>query len=315
MSILAAQGPAPVSLADTAADTAGRRDALPMAAPAIALTLFGQSIVGKTRTKNEDSFVISNLTNSSPIYSTATPVSLPVHNRGILLAVSDGMGGAHAGEVASALVLSSLRHGLSTVQAPSADVALRATVEGANQQVFDTARATGRTGMGATLTAVLFNDVYAYVAEVGDSRAYLLRAGRLVQLTRDQSYVQTLLDAGQLTQAESETSDLKNVILQAMGVSPSVVAVLGRVAIRRHDRFLVCSDGLSGKLTNLEMLACLLNNATLDAACAKLIETALERGSEDDITAIVAEVEGDGAPAMTAPERLAVESTAVVAPL
>jgi PPM family protein phosphatase len=286
-----------------------------MTTQGIVLTLFGQTAVGKTRTKNEDSFVISNLTNSAPIYSTATPVALEVKGRGILIAVSDGMGGAHAGEVASALVLSSLRHGLSTVQASSADVALRATVEGANQQVFDTAQATGRAGMGATLTAVLFNGIYAYVAEVGDSRAYLLRAGRLVQLTRDQSYVQTLMDAGQLTQAESETSDLKNVILQAMGVSPSVVAVLGRVAIRRHDRFLVCSDGLSGKLTNLEMASCLLDNVAPNAACAKLLETAVERGSEDDITVIWAEVDGEGAPAMTAPEHLAVGGTAVVAPL
>lgn len=285
-----------------------------MTTAGIVLTLFGQSVVGKTRTQNEDSFAISDLTGSSPIHATPAPASLQVGERGILIAVSDGMGGAQAGQVASSLVVGTLQQGMSTVQASSADVALRASVEKANQHVFNTAQATGRAGMGATLTAVLFHGVYAYIAEIGDSRAYLVRAKRMVQLTRDQSYVQQLIDAGALTREESETSEHKNVILQAMGLNPEIVVALNRISIRRLDRILVCSDGLSGKLKDQEMLNVILGSATLESACTKLIETAVEHGSEDDITVVLAEVNGEGAPAMTDPERLSLETSTVFAP-
>jgi PPM family protein phosphatase len=280
----------------------------------IVLTLFGRTVVGKKRTRDEDGFVISDLTVSSPIHAMTSAVSLKVNDRGILIAVSDGMGGAQAGDVASSMVLSALRRGMSTVQASSADVALRVSTEEANQQVFETAQATGRAGMGATLTAVLFHGVYAHIAEIGDSRAYLLRARRMVQLTHDQSYVQQLVDAGILTREQSEGSEHKNIILQAMGISANIVVALKRVSVRRHDRFLVCSDGLCGKLKDQEMLNVLLGSETLESACAKLIETAIEHGSEDDITVILAEVEGEGAPAITEPERLSLETSKVFDP-
>jgi len=285
-----------------------------MTTQGIVLTLFGRTDVGKTRTKDEDAFVISDLATSARIHAMQSPVSLKVNDRGILIAVSDGMGGAQAGDVASTLVLSALRQGMSTVQASSADLALRVSVEGANQQVFDTAQATGRAGMGATLTAVLFHGVYAYIAEIGDSRAYLLRGGRIVQITHDQSYVQTLVDSGALTQEESETSELKNVILQAMGIKPTVAVALSRISIRRHDRFLVCSDGLSGKLKDQELRDGILDGATLQSACAKLVGMAVEHGAEDDITVILAEVDGEGAPGMSDAERLSLETSKVFNP-
>jgi len=285
-----------------------------MTTQGVILTLFGRTDVGKKREKDEDAFVISDLTNSSPIYAMKSPVSLEVKDRGILIAVSDGMGGAQAGEVASKLVLSAVRHGMSTVQASSPGAALQVSVKAANQDVFNSARATGRAGMGATLTAVLFHGVYAYIAQIGDSRAYLLRAGRMVQLTRDQSYVQTLIDSGALTQEESETSELKNVILQAMGISADIDVALNRIAVRRRDRFLVCSDGLSGKLAGSDMMNGILDSATLESACARLVETAVARGAEDDITVILAEVSGEGVPVFARPpERVAPESPQVLA--
>jgi serine/threonine protein phosphatase PrpC len=280
----------------------------------IVLTAFGRSDVGKKRAKDEDAFLISDLTNCAPIAAMTAPAVLEVEARGVLIAVSDGMGGAHAGEVASALVLGALQQGMSTVQASDAQEALRVSVEGANQQVVSAAQTTGRAGMGATLTAVLFHGIHAYIAEIGDSRAYLLRANRIVQLTRDQSYVQELIDAGAITVEESESSQYKNIILQAMGINPNIVVALKRISLRRNDRFLVCSDGLSGKLKDQEMLNIVLGNATFESACASLVETAVEHGSEDDITVVLAEVSGQGVPAMTDPERLSIETSKAFVP-
>ncbi len=280
----------------------------------VTLRVFGRSDIGKARTKDEDSFVISKLTDAPPIRAMTSPVSLAVNDRGILIAVSDGMGGAQAGEVASSLVVGALQQGMSTAQASSADVALRVAAEGANRQVFDTAQATGRVGMGATLTAVLFHGVYAYIAQIGDSRAYLLRGSRMVQVTRDQSYVQQLVDAGALTPEQSETFEFKNVILQAMGIKPDVAVVMRRISVRRYDRFLVCSDGLSGSVTGQHLLNAMVGSPTLDSACARLIDMAVEHGSEDDITVVLAEVDGEGAPAISDAERLSLETSTTFDP-
>ncbi|MBN1610266.1 MAG: serine/threonine-protein phosphatase, partial [Polyangiaceae bacterium] len=251
-----------------------------MTGQAAFVTVFGQTDVGKVRTNNEDAFVVSDLTASAPIHAMTSSATFEVRDRGILVAVSDGMGGAAAGEVASALVLDALRLGLSTANASSVEGALRANVGAANKRVWNTARQTGRDGMGATLTAVLFYAGCAYIAEVGDSRAYVLRGQRLVQLTRDQSYVQSLLDSGALTQEQADTFEHKNLILQAMGLKPDVVVVLNRLALHRHDRFLLCSDGLSGKLKDGEIQGIVRDAATLESACGKLIEVALDRGGE-----------------------------------
>ena len=279
-----------------------------MTAQGTFVTVFARTDLGKVRTNNEDAFVVSDLMGSAPIHAMTSAISLEVRDRGILLAVSDGMGGMQAGEVASALVLQALRLGMSTVNASSAEVALRASVEGANQQVWNTARETGRTGMGATLTAVLFYAGYAYVAEIGDSRAYVLRGPRLVQLTRDQSYVQNLVDSGLLTRQEADTFEYKNVILQAMGLKPDVVVALNRLALHRHDRYLLCSDGLSGKLHDEEMQDIVLAAATLESACAKLVESALDRGGEDNVTVVLAQVEGEGLPLLTDGELMSLET-------
>jgi serine/threonine protein phosphatase PrpC len=279
-----------------------------MTAQGAFVTVFAQTDLGKVRTNNEDAFVVSDLMGSAPIHAMSSPISLEVRDRGILLAVSDGMGGMQAGEVASALVLHALRLGMSTVNASSAEVALRASVEGANQQVWNSARETGRDGMGATLTAMLLYAGCAYIAEIGDSRAYLLRGQRLVQLTRDQSYVQSLLDSGALTRQEADTFEYKNVILQAMGLKPDVVVALNRLALRRHDRYLLCSDGLSGKVQDGEIQGVVLAASTLESACAKLIEMALDRGGEDNVTVVLAQVEGEGLPPSTDGEGLLLET-------
>jgi serine/threonine protein phosphatase PrpC len=272
----------------------------------IVLTLFGRSDKGKGRTNNEDAFVLSELADSAPIRAMTSAVALQVQERGILVAVSDGMGGAQGGELASSAVVGALHDGMSKVKASNAEAALRATIEEANQHVVETAQASGHTGMGATLTAMLFHGIYAYVAEVGDSRAYLLRANRIVQLTRDQSYVQQLIDAGAMTPEQAETSEYKNVILQAMGLG-DVAVVLSRISLRRRDRFVVCSDGLSGSVKDQEMASIVHGSATPEVACAALVERAVANGGEDDITVVLVEVDGEGVLALTDAERLSIE--------
>ena len=279
-----------------------------MTAQTAFVRVFGQTDPGKVRTNNEDAFVVSDLTGAAPIHAMGSSATFEVGDRGVLLAVSDGMGGAEAGEVASALVLDALRLGLSTARPSSVEGALRTSVEAANKRVWNTARQTGRDGMGATLTAMLFYAGCAYIAEVGDSRAYVLRGQRLVQLTRDQSYVQSLLDSGALTQEQADASEYKNLILQAMGLRPDVVVVLNRLALHRRDRFLLCSDGLSGKLQDGEILGIVRDAATLESACSQLIALALDRGGEDNITVVLADAEGEGLPASMDGERVSLET-------
>jgi serine/threonine protein phosphatase PrpC len=274
----------------------------------VAMKVFGRSDVGRVRDENQDAFVIADLMQSDPIHEMPVATSLEAGPRGILLAVSDGMGGRQAGEVASALTLHALRRGLSTVTANSAEEALVACVERANTKVWDAASADNRQGMGATITAVLVHGQRAYVAEVGDSRAYVVRGRRLVQLTHDQSCVQLLLDKGTLTREEAENFPYRNIILQAIGAKPSVVVALNRFTLRQGDRLLLCSDGLTGKLDERELLSVVSSAGSLEAACGGLINLANARGGEDNVTVVLAELGGEGLPALTGSDRISLET-------
>jgi serine/threonine protein phosphatase PrpC len=262
----------------------------------VGLDAYGRSDVGRVRDNNEDALVIADLMLSLPIHAMERSVDIEVGPRGVLLAVSDGMGGAQAGEVASALTLHSLRRAMSTLEANSAESALTASVERANRKVWDTAMESGRQGMGATLTAVLVHGTRAYVAEVGDSRAYLIRGDRIFQVTRDQSYAQLMVDTGAITREEADTFEYKNVILQAIGTKPSVVVALNRFTLCQHDRMLLCSDGLSGKVTDAEIHTLACAPRPLEDACGRLIALANSRGGEDNITVLVARMRGEGLP-------------------
>jgi len=279
-----------------------------MASPNVGLKVFGRSDIGRVRLKNEDAFVIADLMQSEPIQAMTAAVALNVDSRGVLLAVSDGMGGAQAGEVASALTLSALRLEMPGGEGGTAEAALAASVVRANEKVWTTAVDTGRQGMGATLTAVLIHGRRAYVAEVGDSRAYVLRGRRFIQLTRDQSYVQDLIDSRAITREEAKTTPLRNAITQAIGTDPNVVVVLNRFTLRQGDRILLCSDGLSGKVQDDEMRRELMAATSLETACLRLIELANSRGGEDNITVVLAETEGDGLSAPIGEERVSLEA-------
>jgi protein phosphatase len=260
----------------------------------VALNVFGRSDVGRVRKSNEDAFVIADLKEALPIHETPQPIALEVGSLGILLAVSDGMCGEQAGEVASALTLQSLRCELPAAQGGTAEAALTASVEKANRRVWDAAADSNRKGMGATLTAVLLHGRRAYVAEVGDSRAYVLRGSRLCQVTHDQSYAQVLFDAGTLTREEVERFKYKNVIMQAMGTRADVVVALNRFTLRRGDRLLLCSDGLSGMIRGDDIRETMIGVGDPFEACKILTDKANQSGGHDNITVLVIEFDGEG---------------------
>lgn len=250
--------------------------------------------VGRARDTNEDAYTVNDLATGNKLEAADGDHLVDVQDRGILLALSDGMGGHQAGEVASALVLESLQAALAAEGEKPALIAeqLEQAVQRANLSVVDAARTTDRRGMGATLTAVFVRGPDAYIAEIGDSRAYLLRNGRLRQITRDQSLVQLMVDHGVLSPEEARESPSKNVILQAVGLSTDVRVAIARLALRRGDRFLLCSDGVSNAISDDELRE-LLTGQTPHHACRAMIALANERGGDDNQTAIVADLAGD----------------------
>ncbi len=249
--------------------------------------------VGRVRTTNEDGLAVNDLASGEQIDVTAGDRAVDVQERGVLLALSDGMGGHQAGEIASALVLQSLQQAMQQESRGPIHQQLEEAVQRANLTVMNAARADNRRGMGATLTAVFVHGAEAYIAEVGDSRAYLLRNGRLRQITRDQSLVQLMVDHGVMSPEEAKRSASKNVILQAMGLAADVRVAIARLELRRNDRFLLCSDGVTNEVGDDELKEILTGSAPR-AACDTMISLANERGGRDNSTVIVADLAGEG---------------------
>jgi serine/threonine protein phosphatase PrpC len=189
---------------------------------------------------------------------------------------------------------------------------LRLSIELANLYIHQmSAKRAEYTGMGATFTAVGMHGLTAYFGQVGDSRAYLIRGGRIQQITRDQSLVGQLVEAGHLTEEEAERHSYRNVILQALGASPNINVVIDRLGLRDLDTFCLCSDGLSNKVRPDEMKAAIDQSGSLKEACDLLIDMANERGGEDNITVLIAQVSsGRLSPAEVLPEAVDNRATA-----
>lgn len=260
----------------------------------VTLRASGLTDLGRKRRNNEDALLIANLSDGRRVQEPGRDIDLQVGERGILLAVCDGMGGSEAGEVASAMTLDALLRGTATaMDALGPQAALDAGGQLANREVSAAASTSERKGMGTTLTACLVHGTTAYVAEVGDSRAYVLRAGRLAQLTKDQSYVQLLVDSGVSTRAARQ-STFSNVILQAVGRAPALTLGLTRLSLRRGDTLLLCSDGLSNMVPDADIADILSRDAREAALCRSLVDRANDRGGKDNVTVIVARVSGSG---------------------
>ncbi len=258
--------------------------------PQTRVTVYGRTDVGRVRAQNEDAFVVVDLNDTKPRMGPER-VQWPVRGPGILLAVSDGLGGHNAGEVASALTLESLIEALDHLEGDDGQGVIRA-VEQASDRVHEAGTDPSHSGMAATLTLVLLRPDAVYVAEVGDSRAYLLRQDRICQVTHDQSFVQMLVDQGLLTPAQAERSPQRNVVLQVMGQPRKLRVALGRMTLQPGDRLVLCSDGLSNELTDAEIKKIGSHPDGVERASHELVQAALSRGGHDNITVIVAEIDG-----------------------
>jgi PPM family protein phosphatase len=218
-----------------------------------------------------------------------------------LLAVADGMGGHAAGDVASKVVIAALEH--LDEDAPSGDLlqALREAVFDGSEHLREVIRESPQLeGMGTTLTAILFAGGRLGLCHVGDSRAYLLRDGELSQITHDDTFVQTLIDDGRITPEEANSHPQRSLLLRALN-GQEVEPDLSMREARTGDRYLLCSDGLSGVVSE-ETLHEALSDPDPQATADRLIELALRSGGPDNITVIVADVvEDDGGTASMDP--------------
>jgi serine/threonine protein phosphatase PrpC len=244
---------------------------------------------GRVRTDNEDSFV-------TLVLSTGVAVDeghAQLDEQGVLLAVADGMGGAKAGEVASIVVVETLRESL-VRRDPKRDAAdvLCEAAENANARVVEASVERGCEGMGATLVAVLVCEGAAYTAEIGDSRFYVLRGGSLVQISKDQTYTAALVAKGVMTPEDARSSQARHVVLQACGKGRDIIVAQRRVVLGPGDVLLLCSDGLSGEVDDPTIASILVDMSSPRDACAKLLAKALENGGHDNATIIVARVGG-----------------------
>jgi protein phosphatase len=223
-------------------------------------------------------------------------------DRGVLFMVADGMGGAAAGEVASEMavttVLAEMRQRWRGQPAhgalPFVD-AMRAATQSANASIHRHASEHAELrGMGTTATiAGLLGDTL-YLAQVGDSRAYLVRDGAAIQITKDQSLMQRLLDAGEITREEAEQSERRNIILQALGPESVVKVDITHQRVRRGDTLILCSDGLSSLVRAEQIAQVVRDEPELERVCGRLIELANAAGGPDNITVVAARFSGEG---------------------
>lgn len=234
-----------------------------------ALTSFGsRTDIGCLRDHNEDSLVV-------------TPP---------LFAVADGMGGHAAGEVASEIavrVLSEL-----APEHPDGE-ALGRAIEEANRAVIQAAReGRGRQGMGTTMTAAMLEGERLVIAQVGDSRAYLLHQGKLQQLTRDHSLMADMIEAGQLTPEEARAHPQRSVITRALGSDAHLHPDIYEINVETGDRLLICSDGLSGMIFDDQIENTLRRVQDPQRCASQLVNEAIAAGGHDNVTVIVADVTG-----------------------
>ena len=267
----------------------------------VRVSVFGKTDLGRTRDHNEDTFLVADLTTGEASLQPDVRDHV-VGPKGSLLMVADGMGGAAAGEVASAMAADVILTHIKETWLQDSDQTpqrfafrLKEAVERANQKIHQHSKDHPELrGMGTTVTAVGILGHELYLAQVGDSRAYLIRDGGAIQLTKDQSLMQRLVEAGELTEEEAEQSERKNIILQALGPEPRVKVDLTYQPLSRNDTIVLCSDGLSGQVKKDEIAELVIKNPDLVTLCTELIDTANSRGGPDNITAVVARFDGDG---------------------
>lgn len=229
-----------------------------------------RSDVGCVRSHNEDSYLVA-----SPLFC-----------------VCDGMGGHAAGEVASAIAVETIaKTGPKTADATQ----LGAAVEAANAAIIEAAvNGVGRPGMGCTATAAVIEGTTLAIAHVGDSRAYLLHEGTLIRVTRDHSYVEELVDAGEITADEARVHPNRSVITRALGSDPAMYADHFTLNVEEGDRLILCSDGLSSMIPDGEIERVAQQSSTAQICTDNLVDAALAAGGGDNVTVVVVDITDDG---------------------
>ncbi len=265
----------------------------------ISLTLYGRTDVGQIREHNEDNFLIADLTAKWRGVAGGAAKTIEVGQGGFLMAVCDGMGGAAAGEVASQLatdiVYDKMLGAAGHFERDQLALDIVEALEDAGARILEESNSNRACrGMGTTATVAALVDNHLLLGQVGDSRAYILRGGRIVQVTRDQSLVNQLIEAGQLTEEEAENFEHSNIILQALGTADAVQVDLTYAELRAGDVLMMCSDGLSGMIRDHEICDTLLSITDPVEACRVLIDDANQAGGHDNITVIVAVFDGRG---------------------
>lgn len=256
------------------------------------IRIYAQTHTGMVREGNEDSFLVIDTTSESADHLPDVR-EVASGEAGITLMVSDGMGGAAAGEVASSLAVTTVMKEMQFSRPPEAKAfveQLDHALQSANRVISEhTRQHPEMQGMGATATAAGILKDRAFIGQVGDSRAYLIRKQQIRQVTRDQSFVNQLVEAGKITEEEAERHPRRNVILQALGNQARMEVVFSDVPLRQGDYLLLCSDGLSGLVNKEEICQIVLDAPDLPQACQQLIDLANQRGGHDNITVILAQ--------------------------
>jgi len=269
--------------------------------------LHAKSDVGRVRRGNEDNFLLLDLgtqkawTGSDGSENPEEMRRLEIGDGGLVLVVSDGMGGALAGDVASRMAIDSVREVMigengegCDPDSSLVDCLKHATLQANRAIHFKSLEDSRCSGMGATLTGAAVKHDKLDLVQVGDSRAYVLRGEQIRLATKDQSLVQQLVDVGQISEEEAETHMFRNVILQALGAQTELTPATARIQLRQGDMLLLCSDGLSGKLRNEEIRQIVAESIDdLGAACSALVAAANDRGGEDNITVVLARFSGE----------------------
>ena len=246
------------------------------------MKLFGVTDVGRHRKDNQDSWAFREL-----------------GDQAALLVVCDGMGGAHAGSVASsaaveaftAAVEEQFAHGAPKDDPGWWDDILSVACDRAHRQVYELSRTDPEyEGMGTTLVAALAMPGESHVVNVGDSRCYLIEHELIRQVTVDHSLVQLLVDRGEITAEEARVHPRKNLITRAVGVDSEVVCDLLRIETGPGSRLLLCSDGLTNVLTDQVLLQVSRNEADPEELCRSLLSMTLEQGAPDNVTVVLAQL-------------------------
>jgi PPM family protein phosphatase len=238
------------------------------------------------RPDNEDAIHVSEL---APIGS--GPDAL---EGGFLLAVADGMGGYQKGEVAAGIAIETVRAMFD--EDPGADVALllKQAFRRANEKIYENGLATGPSAMmGTTLVVAVTRGKYATIASIGDSRAYLARADRLTQVTKDHSLVAEQVARGSMTEVEARESPHRNILTHALGHKAkldSKMPSIFEITLLPEDRMLICTDGFFDVVPDDDLLRYLLDHQA-DVAAHRLVDIAVERGASDNVSAVVASVQ------------------------